>query len=281
MNCQIFETVVAELACDNLMDATSRKRGLAHAGSCARCAARLADERALTDALNLAASAETSRPSARVKSALVSAFHEMKEARADLAASASMPANPLPQRKPARLFWAAAVILALLAIPAIWSLISSRHAKPDTAKTGETTASTTQETKQPGVDHSTTDKSEKVAQEDQKPSRDNRFASRKRRKQTEPLTATTRPASTENRDSPTELVTEYIPLTYVANSKAIKSGQIVRIEVSRSSLLALGLPINVNRMNERVKADVIISDDGLARAIRLVYDTGSQKTDNN
>jgi hypothetical protein len=38
----------------------------------------------------------------------------------------------------------------------------------------------------------------------------------------------------------------------------------------RSALASLGLPMNVERANERVKADVLLGHDGLARAIRFV-----------
>jgi hypothetical protein len=33
----------------------------------------------------------------------------------------------------------------------------------------------------------------------------------------------------------------------------------------------MGLPLHVERANETVKADIVVGDDGLARAIRLVY----------
>jgi hypothetical protein len=36
----------------------------------------------------------------------------------------------------------------------------------------------------------------------------------------------------------------------------------------------MGLPMNVDRNKEMVKADVVVGDDGLARAIRFVYSDG-------
>ncbi len=68
----------------------------------------------------------------------------------------------------------------------------------------------------------------------------------------------------------TETVTDYIPLTYLDDATAMESGQVVRIDVPRSSLAAFGLPVSQDRLDERVKADIIIGDDGLARAIRFV-----------
>jgi hypothetical protein len=39
----------------------------------------------------------------------------------------------------------------------------------------------------------------------------------------------------------------------------------------RSNLIPLGIPIDQGRASETIKADVLLSNDGLARAIRLVY----------
>ena len=47
-------------------------------------------------------------------------------------------------------------------------------------------------------------------------------------------------------------------------------GQIVRVELPRSALANFGLPVNMDRYNEKVKADVLFGVDGLAHAIRFV-----------
>ena len=48
------------------------------------------------------------------------------------------------------------------------------------------------------------------------------------------------------------------------------SGRVVRVRVPRTAMLQFGLPINENRASELVKADVVLGEDGLARAIRFV-----------
>lgn len=69
----------------------------------------------------------------------------------------------------------------------------------------------------------------------------------------------------------TETATEFLPLTYVAQAdKEEQSGLIVRVNLPRESLFALGLPVSAERAGELVKADVIVGDDGLARAIRFI-----------
>jgi hypothetical protein len=44
----------------------------------------------------------------------------------------------------------------------------------------------------------------------------------------------------------------------------------VRIEISRSMLLSMGLPVNIDRGEGPIKADIIIGEDGVARAVRLI-----------
>jgi hypothetical protein len=67
-----------------------------------------------------------------------------------------------------------------------------------------------------------------------------------------------------------EIATDFLPLTFTADSTAPESGHLVRVTISRSALLAMGLPMNAERAGELVRADVFIGDDGLARAIRFI-----------
>jgi hypothetical protein len=55
------------------------------------------------------------------------------------------------------------------------------------------------------------------------------------------------------------------------NTVALQDGgQIIRVRLRRSELLRFGFPVNMERYNENVKADVLVGVDGLARAIRFV-----------
>ncbi|MDQ3687901.1 MAG: hypothetical protein M3430_20175, partial [Acidobacteriota bacterium] len=67
-----------------------------------------------------------------------------------------------------------------------------------------------------------------------------------------------------------DIVTEYMPLTGGGSLSGMEGGQIVRVEVPRSALASFGLPMNAERAGERVKADVVLGYDGVARAIRFV-----------
>ena len=67
-----------------------------------------------------------------------------------------------------------------------------------------------------------------------------------------------------------EIATDFIPLSYLNAASLQDGGQIIRVELPRSALANFGLPVNMERYNEKVKADVLLGVDGMAHAIRFV-----------
>ena len=68
-----------------------------------------------------------------------------------------------------------------------------------------------------------------------------------------------------------EIVTEFMPLTY--SDVPFSTGQLVRLQVPRTALASFGLtPPDASQTpsTDTVLADVIVGDDGLARAVRFV-----------
>ena len=59
-------------------------------------------------------------------------------------------------------------------------------------------------------------------------------------------------------------------IPYAPPFTRIDQGQVVRVRVPRQSLRSLGLPVNEDRMFERVPADLLMGEDGVPRAIRFV-----------
>ena len=57
---------------------------------------------------------------------------------------------------------------------------------------------------------------------------------------------------------PNEIATDFIPLRYMNAANLQDGGQIVRVELPRSALANFGLPVNMERYNEKVKADVLL-----------------------
>ena len=65
-----------------------------------------------------------------------------------------------------------------------------------------------------------------------------------------------------------ELVTEFFPLTY--SNVPARSGYVVRMQVPRAALASFGAAAFSRDASPQVLADVVIGDDGLARAVRFV-----------
>jgi hypothetical protein len=64
-----------------------------------------------------------------------------------------------------------------------------------------------------------------------------------------------------------EVKTDFIALNY---SPAAESGQILKVKVPRSMMVTLGVTTKIENSSELVNAEVLVGDDGLARAIRFV-----------
>jgi hypothetical protein len=70
--------------------------------------------------------------------------------------------------------------------------------------------------------------------------------------------------------SETETATDFLPLLLVDAANEFERGQVVRVELPRSALISFGLPMNEERSREPIKADVLLGEDGLARAVRFI-----------
>ncbi len=65
-----------------------------------------------------------------------------------------------------------------------------------------------------------------------------------------------------------ETVTQFFPLLDVA--PPFERGELLRVMVPASTMRRVGLPVNENRLADPVYADVLVGQEGLARAIRFV-----------
>jgi hypothetical protein len=67
-----------------------------------------------------------------------------------------------------------------------------------------------------------------------------------------------------------EVATEFIPLMQGVPYPPAEDAHLVRVELPRSALASFGLPVGADSAGGRVKADVLLGEDGIARAIRFV-----------
>src|SRR5262245_13022508 len=130
MNCRDIELIVIKLAGNHLLEATARARAVAHIEACARCAARLAEERALWAGMRavVAEIAQEEAP-AHVKAALLEAFREQAAAQVEPTIIQS-PART--RRWPQWMIAAAVAIVVLVLVASIfWRRSGSPNRRPE------------------------------------------------------------------------------------------------------------------------------------------------------
>lgn len=81
------------------------------------------------------------------------------------------------------------------------------------------------------------------------------------------LLAVLRPAEAPAAYRP--ISTEFLPVAYGQPFRLEDGGRIVRVRMPRSTLASFGLPVNPERLHERIQADVLLGEDNLVRAIRF------------
>jgi hypothetical protein len=261
MNCQKFESIVSELARSQIMEVANRGEALAHSSECASCRLRLRNEEMLTRGLRaLALETESARAPNRIEQQLLVAFRERKVLHF---------ASLTKSRRPYWLAAAAAVLLIVASVAAVrW-----RTEKPATQTTGQTAGDNRKSVPEKLVG----DDSPKPAPENQKapalapkPKRNARNVIAKLRPLDASGKTTELAANSMANESAREIATEFIPLGYLNAVIFQDGGQIVRVQLPRSAMASFGLPVNMERYNERVKADVLLGVDGVAQAIRFV-----------
>jgi hypothetical protein len=77
-----------------------------------------------------------------------------------------------------------------------------------------------------------------------------------------------RPVKRRPSEQPREIVTQFFPLLDAA--PPFERGELLRVTVPASTMRKVGLPVNEERLGDRVYADVLVGQEGLARAIRFV-----------
>ena len=254
MNCQNFETTINDLARDQIMDAMVRDSALEHASACARCAVRLADERMLTAGLRrLAASAGAEEAPARVGAQLLAALREQKT----IAPSTTV-VNRYSHRLRRLAIAAAAAILVVFALAAIRFNQSDRIERVEQAR------------KLNLKDQLAGPSKTRPVERQPELAIGNQPRSTPKIPRRNLIGQTKRPPRAPDTNVPREIATDFIPLVQGDSLNLMESGQLVRVELPRSALVSFGLPMNMERANQRVKADVVVGNDGLARAIRFV-----------
>ena len=259
MNCEDFNNILAELADYRPMPAETRDEGVSHAALCAGCARKLVDARALSANLLHAAGAESEVAPARVKENVLAAFVAQREAE-----TLSQSVVDISSRS--KSFWWTAAAAAIAAVIVLAVLLPGWRKQPPTVAPPDFVKAPPVEI--PTIKPIETPEAPPVNRPSNRPAGTSEAAINRR-----PFRSVTQREKARQGTSETvaqNTSSEYLPLTYLATATAMDTGTVVRVRLSRAALVSLGIPVNIESQSDSVRADIVVGDDGVARAIRLV-----------
>ena len=257
MNCEGLGNVVVELARSQPLEAGIRDQALAHCSVCDSCARRWDAENALSVGLQaLGAEMKTTTVSQHLEQSLMSAFRQQTGA------------QPVLNR------WSYLAIAAALIIAATLSIAVFRTRESQTQPVEYHAQALPPNVTPPPVTITPSDEPDATTHPPVKPKTPKRAAnnrSNKRRHSVSisPTFVSVVVGSVTDSDSP-EIASPFVPLSYTNAANLQEGAQVMRVELPRYAMARFGLPVNMERYDERVKADVWVGADGLARAIRFV-----------
>ena len=292
MNCERFQMVAEDLAREEklgapegdlrglmVMDTNERAIALEHIATCEPCAQTLNEQKELSESLHdLAEQMRILQAPPRLEVKLMAAQRTLAQSRT------------LRSSSPRRLSWITAVAALLLLVLGlmVWRWRpNSQPSEPMEAKSNSasepatSSAGARQAVSAPVAANPPSDPSASGIRKrrDTLPKRVNYRASRSGRLFLAAQVAKRRKEEHEQKQQqqapaanaePAEVATDFVPVGYGSALDLQEGGQLVRVELPRLALASFGLPVNMDRVDERVKADVLVGPDGFARAIRFV-----------
>lgn len=262
MNCQEFDQIVNQLAKPKVAEAILREHGLAHAAACQICAARLENARALVEGMKaLAATTENSAAPFQTEELLLAAFRQQKVLTTSPGKS-KVVALPVKKRWlfPVPVWAYAAASLVAVGFAASMWLKTPPPQKVVVVPTASPQIEVTQQDAAPSelaiLPSIQGDKLQLKGRRLQKKEDDG--------SQVQSSVGDFTPLYGE------EIATDFLSLTHETDSQPMESGQVIRVRMPRTALASFGLPVNIERANETIKADLLLAEDGSARAIRFI-----------
>lgn len=251
MRCEEFENLITEFT-----DVNQPTTFQLHLAECTQCAARLSHEFALNAGLKaFATTTAQAKAAPQVKQSLMTAFAEQHQP-----AKTSFSFGFMAMR------WSltagmAAILLTLAAVGTFWYRKTPLNAANN--RVPEIKAPMTQ--------------LQAIIQAENQTGKAARAPNQKSTKKpliTKPRPQLPRKGKSEAGENKLaqETKTEFFPLTYAANAKAVQNGMLMRVEVPKTTLIAMGIQVNERNANELIKAEVMMGDDGVAYGIRLIQE---------
>ena len=254
MNCSEFQHISHELARDRV-EGREKIEALAHTEECSRCAEYLQEERRLSLRLGfLSQVMQAQEAPAQLESVLMAAFREHA---AQASENSSIPLHAGPRFWAHQKFWVwGARAAALAAIFALVIGLESGNRVPSQAPSSA--ASNTQ-----GPQAETAPVTSAVVKQHELNERHPAIQISKRGHAVVPGARAPAHEETTLADS-----SGFIPLVYCDELNCGTPGDVVRVELPASSLPIMGFAST--NVTGPIRADVVVGEDGVARAIRLV-----------
>jgi hypothetical protein len=215
-----------------------------HAQICPECRRRLANERALSAGLSAVAAAQLTGPPPAIKTALMAEFRRQQ--------------SVVPIRRSLPRWVAVAAIAAALLVALLFArggrrtqpVVAQVHYPAPVAPPAQAAAP------EPAV--------RPVVQAV------DRTPHRARRRPAVHRTLPTPPAALAEQAQAPEIATDFFEIPYVEPLRPDQRGDVFRIQMPRANMAVFGLPLSGGRLDARVTADVLMGEDGVARAIRFI-----------
>lgn len=234
MDCKEFENMLEDLESETPMPAGARGQALQHVESCGYCRARLASARLLSLELRaLARDDEKLHAPAHIEASVLAVFRQRAQR---------------PARAWRKLSWAAAAAVAALAG---WLLVAQSWRKPSFPPVAKVQA-------YPSLPLSASQPATAAVE--------NRARAQKRVAEHIPSRRVSGSAGT----MAAQMANEFIALPPGDSAYPLGEGMVVRVELPRSAPALVGLPMGGGDLSGTVTADVVLGQDGVARAIRFV-----------
>jgi len=267
MNCEGFQTVAIELARRQILDANERARALAHTDKCDRCRRLFTYQNKLSEGLRaMTMEMKSIQAPVGLEERVRAALHDQ---------------NLAPSRQTIRLrerylaLAVAAVLLTAFGLFAWGWRAASVRPQPALANANTATApAPEQKDREQSLAFAVTGNQASMrlsaSTTESSGSRQHPARSQLAKRGIVKLSTVEPDAVAVTNAQANEVATEFLAVGYGSALDLQDGGQLVRVELPRSALARFGLPMNMERADERIKADVLVGTDGLARAIRFV-----------
>ena len=276
MNCQEFQTLVHDMIGEGDMETSLRNAAVAHLSGCAQCRLRLSDEQMLVTGLRKIAGTlrEVSTPP-HVEVRLQSMFRRQQAHRVKCAR------RPWPRFSIELKKWhwglaAAAVICLAFGIGML--LLKQKPSLPIVSPIQVAPRISTIAQVQKPSHLESIDSARSVGKGTAGNARKMLHVKVKNHQQSDIKkgrvlsSSKTTPSNEPSTWSDMEYTTDFIPFMSSPRLTAAEDGQVVRVRLPRAAMETFGLPVNRDLAAESIQADVLLGEDGLARAIRFVRD---------